>query len=87
MHIEVFPDKDSYIDPNGKLVATSWYWHFKAKNGKVTADSEAFPTKAHAIRAAKNTVKAVFAPVSGSMKVTFDQHESEGCLVIKWSAY
>lgn len=87
MHIEVFPDKDSYIDPNGKLVATSWYWHFKAKNGKVTADSEAFPTKAHAIRAAKAVVRAVMNCPSGGLTVQFTQHESEGCLVIKWSAY
>ncbi len=82
MHIEVF---EGYSLTNSADPA--WYWHFKARNGRIVADAEAFASRSNAIRAAKNTVKAVFAPVSGSMKVTFDQHESEGCLVIKWSAY
>lgn len=82
MHIEVF---EGYSLTNSTDPA--WYWHFKAKNGKVTADSEAFPTKAHAIRAAKAVVRAVMNCPSGGLTVQFTQHESEGCLVIKWSAY
>jgi hypothetical protein len=44
----------------GKSVGNrqSWFWHFKSK-GRVTADSEAFPTKAHAMRAAKGVVNGV----------------------------
>jgi uncharacterized protein YegP (UPF0339 family) len=36
-----------------------FYWHFKGHNGKVTADSEAFPTKGNALRAAKSVVRGV----------------------------
>ena len=43
MHIEVM-----------KLLG-GWYWHFKNK-GRITADAESFPTKAHAMRAAKAKV-------------------------------
>ena len=46
MHIEVM-----------KMLG-KWYWHFKSK-GRITADAESFPTKAHAMRAAKAVVKAV----------------------------
>lgn len=34
-----------------------WHWHFKNK-GRITAAAEAFPSKAHAVRAAKAVVKA-----------------------------
>lgn len=36
-----------------------WYWHFKARNGKITADSECFPSKSNAMRAAKSVVREV----------------------------
>jgi uncharacterized protein YegP (UPF0339 family) len=50
MHIEVFKGRG----------AQPWRWHFRNK-GRVTADSEGFPSKAHAIRAAKGVVRAVLA--------------------------
>jgi uncharacterized protein YegP (UPF0339 family) len=56
MHIEVWK---SVAERDQK-----WYWHFKNK-GRVTADSEAFPTRAHAARAAQSVVKAVIKRVSG----------------------
>lgn len=46
MHIEIFEG------------VGGWYWHFCSK-GRVTADSEAFPSKANALRAAKAVVKGV----------------------------
>ena len=55
MKIEVFRG----IGVTPRSHRNSWYWHFKATNGKVTADSEAFPTKAHAVRAAKQVVRQV----------------------------
>lgn len=47
MHIEVF------LGAGGM-----WHWHFKNK-GRVTADAEAFPSKANATRAAKSVVAGV----------------------------
>jgi uncharacterized protein YegP (UPF0339 family) len=49
----------------GKSVGAkqSWFWHFRQSNGQITADSEVFPTKAHAIRAAKAVVRAVCKPI------------------------
>lgn len=78
MHIEVFCGNQG-----------QWYWHLKARNGKIIADNEAFASKGNAIRAAKGVVKAVFRPVSGSMKVTFNQkmNEKDGGYIITWSAY
>lgn len=54
MHIEVFPE-------GGVTAGASWYWHFRNK-GRVTADSESFTSKGHAIRAGKAVVRAVIIP-------------------------
>jgi len=70
MQIEVF-------ETRGK----QWCWHFRNK-GRVTADSEQFPTKAHAIRAGKAVVRAV---VPKNIGVTFDDPViRNGVIVIKW---
>lgn len=38
----------------------SWYWHFRAKNGRiVSTGGEGFVSKANAIRAAKRVVTVV----------------------------
>lgn len=39
-----------------------WHWHFRSK-GRVTADSEAFPSKSNAARAAKAVVRGVAKPL------------------------
>ena len=48
MKIKVFKGEDK-----------QWYWHFERK-GRVTADSEGFPNKANAVRAAKGVVQSIF---------------------------
>jgi hypothetical protein len=45
-------------DTSGK----PWRWHFINK-GRITYGAEAFPSKAHAIRAAKSVVLAVVKPM------------------------
>lgn len=60
MHIEVFKSEKS----------GQWHWHFKNK-GRITADSEAFPTKSNASRAARAVVTAVTNEVGGINKVEF----------------
>ena len=57
MHIEIFPAVDSKLNKG-------FYWHFKNK-GRITADAEAFPTRANAARAAQSVVKAVIKRTSG----------------------
>ncbi len=56
-----------------------WYWHLKARNGKIVSDAEAFPTKAHAIRAAQAVVRGVVkrcnaSSLSGSITVRFKRN-------------
>jgi hypothetical protein len=76
MHIEVFQSE----------VTTAWFWHFKNK-GRITANAESFPSKAHAMRAAKATVKAVLKEYFNyPPTLLFKQHESEGFWVIQWRA-
>jgi uncharacterized protein YegP (UPF0339 family) len=36
-----------------------WYWHVKAKNGKIVAQSEGYKTKHGALNGAKALVKSV----------------------------
>jgi hypothetical protein len=73
MHIEVM-----------KLLG-GWYWHFKNK-GRVTADAESFPTKAHAIRAAKAVVKAVIKPLPSYADPVFKTTKVDDNLFhITWS--
>ncbi len=36
-----------------------WRWHIRAKNGKVVADAEGFPTRNHARRASIAHVRAI----------------------------
>lgn len=55
MHIEIFRGE-------AQETAQNWYWHFKNK-GRITADGEAHPTKANAMRAAKGVVRAVLKEV------------------------
>ncbi len=82
MHIEVFEtDKGS----------GQWYWHFRNK-GRVTADSEAFPSKNNAIRAAKAVVTAVIggriSAATGNLGgPVFSKQEYDAktkCFIIRW---
>ncbi len=43
-------------------ISPKHYWHFKAKNGRIVSDAEAFPTKSNATRAAKACVNAITYP-------------------------
>lgn len=82
MHIEVFEGKK--IGPKSP---PRWYWHFASK-GRITADSEAFPTKAHAVRAAKSVVRAVVKEVGVSPDpVTFETLKTPPSFVtiIRWN--
>lgn len=36
-----------------------WYWHVKAKNGKIVAQSEGYKTKHGAMNGAKALVKSI----------------------------
>lgn len=36
-----------------------WRWNVVASNGKVTANNETFPTRAHAVRAVKGVVMGI----------------------------
>lgn len=60
MHIEVFKSE----------LSGQWHWHFKNK-GRVTADSEAFPTKNNASRAARAVVSAVVKEMGGFYMPSF----------------
>jgi len=78
MHIEIW-----YDEPQND--GQGWFWHFKNK-GRITAYAEAFPTRGHAVRAAKAVVKAVFKEAKG-MTVQFVETEANSVTRIKWSAY
>lgn len=78
MHIEIFQTS------NGQ-----WYWH-KRNVGKVTCDSEEFPTKQHAIRAAKADVTQTIKPYrkrlqSSPVKFTEALDKVTDCYVLKWT--
>jgi len=73
MRIEVFHGNDG------------WFWHFRNK-GRITADSEAFPTKAHAVRAAKAVVVAVFKRVVAKPVLVWEKAEAGSLTIIVWSA-
>jgi hypothetical protein len=74
MHIEVW--KGAGKQP--------WRWHSVSK-GRVTSSSEAFPSKAHALRAAKGLVRAVLRPICGRSPVAWTQTEREGKTVLRWA--
>jgi hypothetical protein len=80
MHIEVFAQQS-----NRSYDAPDWYWHFRSK-GRITADSEGFPTKAHAMRAAKGLVRAVTKNMSGFMlpRFTTQPMDRKGVVKITW---
>lgn len=75
MQIEVFEGK------------RGWHWHFRSK-GRLTADSESFPTKSHALRAAKAVVSAVLARLRTAVfKPDPPRYESKqvgDTLIVKW---
>jgi hypothetical protein len=83
MHIEVFPGMNAYVTPNNVLVSDTWFWHFRNK-GRITADSESFPTKAHAVRAAKSVVKAVLQIERLKVVPLFRQHMDGYTTIITW---
>jgi uncharacterized protein YegP (UPF0339 family) len=64
-----------------------WYWHFRSK-GRVTADSESFPSKAHALRAAKAVVRAVIKRLATSVfrpdPPRFESALVGEVLIVKW---
>lgn len=79
MHIEVFEQERM----TGGM--KSWYWHFK-NGSKITADAEAFPTKANAMRAAKAVVRATIKEFYGySPTIKFYSTKTPtGSLRITW---
>jgi hypothetical protein len=82
MHIEVFEGKDK--DELRGDSHPAWFWHFKNR-GRVTADSEAFPTKYNAERAAVAVVRAVIKEVSGDAPISFYHGtDKKGVHYIKW---
>jgi len=80
MHIEVFEGKKE----------GQWYWHFRNK-GRVTADSEAFPSRHHATRAARSVVVACvrcvlkrFALARSALFSVPEWDTRRQCWVIRW---
>jgi uncharacterized protein YegP (UPF0339 family) len=74
MHARIFQSADG-----------QWHWHFKTK-GRITADSESFPSKSNAVRAAKSVVKAVLKPLSVVVQPVFTERvdEKDGGFKITW---
>jgi len=77
MHIEIFQASN-----------TQWYWH-KRNVGKVTCDSEEFPSKQYAVRAAKADVTQTIKPYrknmqSGPVKFTESIDRAKKCFVLRW---
>jgi len=69
-----------------------WHWRFESK-GRITADSESFPTKANAMRACKGVITAVFKATqyrqaSGTMTRLEPQYEvskeEDGVVWVTW---
>jgi uncharacterized protein YegP (UPF0339 family) len=76
MYIEIFNNRTD-----------EWYWHFRNK-GRITADSEAFPTKAHALRAAKAVVTATIAELGTTVEPVFAkpvEDSAHDCFIVRWS--
>ena len=80
MHIDIFRGATS-------AKYHQWYWHFENK-GRITADSEAFPTKQHAVRAAKACVRAVVKRFdNGADHVFFaSKVQSETAIRLTWAS-
>ncbi len=75
MHIDVFKGK-------GKQ---PWRWH-KVNRGRITCSAEGFPTKAHAIRAAKADVAQTLKPLDVvGAPVAFRVQTLDGITRIEWS--
>lgn len=76
MHIEVSPTKGGQFK-----------WHFISRNGKITANNELFPSRAHAIRAAKAVVNSVARKLVLMIKppVVFKQARNGEITVIDFS--
>lgn len=80
MYIEIFKGK-----PSSAKSPQAWRWHFKNK-GRITADAEAFPTKTHAIRAAKACVRATIKEFDdGANHVFFRSMEIGDVTRIAWA--
>ena len=82
MHIEIFQ-----TEPVEK--SDPWYWH-KNNKGKITCDSEAFPTKANAVRAAKADVTQTIKPYDGMahFRLVFVLKQDAKCprlTTLRWS--
>lgn len=71
MRIDVFKGRDG------------WHWHFVSR-GRITADSEAFPTKSNAVRAAKAVVRAVVKCVN-ARPVAFTSGAIGTTTIFTWS--
>mgnify|MGYP003406471021 FL=1 len=89
MHIEIF-QRQATPTPKRPSI-TNWYWH-KNNKGRITCDSEAFPSKAHALRAAKADVVQTIKPyadhkVTGLAPPMFklSQNEKDGGFILRWS--
>lgn len=61
-----------------------WYWHFRARNGKIVSDAEGFPTKANALRAAKAIMRAVCRPYVSPAFTIAPHPKRPGVTVIRW---
>lgn len=76
MKIEVWQN----TNVTGKKSQT-WHWHFKARNGRIIADAEAFPSKANAIRAAKGVVRSLIGP---DFLMWREVERKDGVVVLTW---
>ena len=81
MHIEVFKADIGPKSPE------RWYWHKINNNGKLTCDSEAFPSKAHALRAAKADVTHTIKPYASTNDLVFEMslNIKSGRFILRWS--
>ena len=82
MHIEIFTGEK--IGPKSP---DRWYWHKVNNNGKITCNSEAFPSKAHALRAAKADVTHTIKPYTATNALVFVLvlNIKSGMFILRWS--
>lgn len=78
MHIEIFQTQPVQL-------GDMWYWH-KNNKGRITCDSEAFPTKAHAVRAAKADVVQTIKPYDklAADRLVFTLDVKKGVFTLRW---
>ena len=64
MKIEIWNGSIEYQKDLGNKLDIQWYWHIRARNGRIIADgSEGYDSKGNALRAVKRLIKGFAGPV------------------------